>query len=155
MSRYEVFRGLGAAFVGGALLVLLPGTGWGLAILFIGALLITLAVLGKRVEQGAISPSFIPSAKELREGMEAKARSQKALINLAAAQREQRIEGFVDFLEQYFNTNVIEAKKRGAVFNGTRYLERPKATEGESQQEVDEAYHRFCKRKGFLTLRAA
>jgi hypothetical protein len=152
MSRYEIYGGLGIGFVGGALLVLLPGAGWGLAFLFIGLLLIAHVVLGKKREQGAMAVSLTPSAKELHEEMEAKARSQKALIDLASAQREQRIEGFVDFLEQDFNSKVIEAKKRGAVFNRTGYLEHPKATEGESQQEVDEAYHRFCMRKGFVKL---
>ena len=73
---------------------------------------------------------------------------------MAVAQREQRIEGYVDFLEQDLNSKIIEAKKRGAVFNRTGYLEHPKATEGESQQEVDEAYDRFCKRKGFIKLPA-
>ena len=48
MSRYEVCGGLGTGLVGGALLVVLPGIGWGLGFLVIGTLLIVHAVLGKR-----------------------------------------------------------------------------------------------------------
>ncbi len=155
MSRYEVFGGLGVGWVGGALLVLLPGTGWGLAFLFVGTLLIVHAVLGKKREEATASTSFIPSAKELREQVESKARSQKAVIDLAAAQRELRIVGYVDFLAHDFDTKIADAKKRGAVLGRTAYLDRPTALEGESQQEVDEAYHRFCTIRGFINPRAA
>ena len=155
MSRYEVFGGLGAGLVGGALLVLLPGIGWGLGFLVIGTLLIVHAVLGKKREQEIVSASPFPSAKELNEVMESKARSQKALIDLAAAEREQRILGYLDFLANDFDTKVAEAKKRGAVLNRTAYFDRPLASEGESQQEVDEAYHRFCKIRGLINPRAA
>jgi CxxC motif-containing protein (DUF1111 family) len=101
-----------------------------------------------------MSPSFIPTAKELHEEMESKVRSQKAQIELAAAQREQRIVGYVDFLAHDFDTKIADAKKRGAVLGRTAYLDRPMALEGESQQEVDEAYYRFCKIRGLLNPRA-
>jgi hypothetical protein len=155
MSRYEVFGGLGVGWVGGALLVLLPGTGWGLAFLFVGTLLIVHAVLGKKREEAIASTSFIPGAKELHEQMESKARSQKAVIELAVAEREQRVLCYLDFLADDFDTKIADAKKRGAVLNRTAYFDRPLASEGENQQEVDEAYHRFCKIRGLLNPRAA
>lgn len=145
---------MGIGLVGSALLVLLPGTGWGLAFLFLGTLFTVVAALGKRAEL-ELASSFIPSAKELREAMEAEAHRQKAVIELAAAQREQRILGHLDFLANDFDTKIADAKKRSAVLNRTAYFDRAQASEGESQQEVDEAYHRFCKIRGFLNPRAA
>src|SRR5258708_4051899 len=116
MSRNEVFGGLGIGLVGGAILVLFPGIGGGLAFFLVGAFLIVHAVLGKKKEQEDTASSFfIPSAKELHEVEEYEARSQKARLDLAAAQREQRIVGYVDFLAHDFETKIAEAKNRGAV----------------------------------------
>ena len=82
---------------------------------------------GSRKEEQSRNPrrSFIPSAKELDEVMESKARSQKALIDLAAAEREQRVLGYLDFLANDFDTKIADAKKRGAVLNRTAYFDRP------------------------------
>lgn len=154
MSRYEVCGGTGIALIADAIISLLRGTGGEPLILFAGGLLIALAVLGKRAAREA-STSFIPSAKELHEEMESKARSRKAVIELAGAEREQRILGYVDFLARDFDTKIADARKRGAVLNRTAYFDRPQALEGENQQEVDEAYHRFCKIRGLLNPRAA